>query len=445
MATRNVVHTIRHPDGAPWAGACVVFRLVNGGYTGAATYPADALYVSAGADGALVATLWINVESAVAARWRCTLPDGETFDFDVPAGDGAPVALSALRAAEPYVPATSLAMLLDDYYTEAETDALLAAVVAGVVIPDDVVRSDDPRLSDARAPTAHDHDGRYYTEAETDALLAALLADVAPSDDPRLSDARAPTAHATTHATGQPDALSAADIGAATAGDLTTHAGLTTAAHGGIVAATDARLTDARAPLAHHATHATGQADALAPADIGAALASDLTTHVGLTTAAHGGIVAATDARLSNARTPTAHKATHATGQPDALAPADIGAAAASHSHANDAWATRVQAVQALSDGAGSIAWDMAAGHTATLTIGGARTLANPTNLVNGASYVLRVTQDGVGGRTLAYGNAYKWTGGAAPVLSTAAGAVDVLTFVATGTVLYGAILKGFA
>ena len=35
----------------------------------------------------------------------------------------------------------------------------------------DVVRDDDPRLSDAREPTEHNHDGRYYTESEVDAAL----------------------------------------------------------------------------------------------------------------------------------------------------------------------------------------------------------------------------------------------------------------------------------
>ncbi len=96
-----------------------------------------------------------------------------------------------------------------------------------------------------------------------------------------------------------------------------------------------------------------------------------------------------------------------------------------------------------LIDGA-TINWDMKGARIRTVTLGGNRALANPTNKREGVYYVF-VTQDGAGGRTLSYGSDYKFRGGVAPVLSTAIGAVDMLIFVCDGTSLYGACSKEFS
>lgn len=98
-----------------------------------------------------------------------------------------------------------------------------------------------------------------------------------------------------------------------------------------------------------------------------------------------------------------------------------------------------------LTNGA-SIGWDLNTQQVATLTINtaGVHTLTNATNMVNGGTYVLIVKQDATGGRTLAYGGAYKWPGGSVPILSTVANSVDIITFVSDGTNMYGVIQKSF-
>ena len=82
----------------------------------------------------------------------------------------------------------------------------------------------------------------------------------------------------------------------------------------------------------------------------------------------------------------------------------------------------------ALTDGA-SIATDLSLGNNFSVTLGGNRTLANPTNIVAGQSGIIVLTQDGTGSRTLAYGSYFKFPAGTAPTLTTTAGAVDVLAY----------------
>lgn len=94
---------------------------------------------------------------------------------------------------------------------------------------------------------------------------------------------------------------------------------------------------------------------------------------------------------------------------------------------------------------ASSIAWDLSSNQVAQVTLGGSRALANPTNKVAGATYILIVKQDGSGSRTLSFGSDYKFPGGTAPTLSTGANDVDIIAFLSDGTNMYGSALLDFS
>ena len=84
--------------------------------------------------------------------------------------------------------------------------------------------------------------------------------------------------------------------------------------------------------------------------------------------------------------------------------------------------------VVGLTDGA-SIALTLSSGFDFSVTLAGDRTLANPTAVKVGQRGRIMITQDGTGTRTLAYETYYKFAAGTAPVLSTTAGAIDVLYY----------------
>jgi hypothetical protein len=85
-------------------------------------------------------------------------------------------------------------------------------------------------------------------------------------------------------------------------------------------------------------------------------------------------------------------------------------------------------AITALTDGA-TITPDFSAANNFSVTLGGNRTLANPTNITAGQSGIIVITQDGTGSRTLAFGSNWKFPNGTAPTLTTTASKVDVLAY----------------
>ena len=84
-----------------------------------------------------------------------------------------------------------------------------------------------------------------------------------------------------------------------------------------------------------------------------------------------------------------------------------------------------------LTDGS-TITVDFAVASHFTVTLGGNRTFGDPSNLSLsvGSSGSIFIVQDGTGSRTASFHSDYKFVGGTAPTLSTAANAVDRIDYV---------------
>lgn len=212
------------------------------------------------------------------------------------------------------------------------------------------ILGNDARLTDARAPTAHTHTasqisdgsviGKGIVVATDAAAVRTLLAlgtaatvntgtgatDVILGNDSRLTDARAPTAHnhtvsqlsdASTYGRSLIVAADAAAsrtlLGLGTAATANTGTGATN-----VILGNDARLTDARTPTTHsHTASQISDGTVIGRGIVVATDAATVRTLLGLGNTAtrnigttSGTVAAGDDSRLTDARAPTAH--THA-------------------------------------------------------------------------------------------------------------------------------------
>jgi len=84
------------------------------------------------------------------------------------------------------------------------------------------------------------------------------------------------------------------------------------------------------------------------------------------------------------------------------------------------------------------IDWNNSNIQSITLNNGGAMTLNTPTNPKTGATYILKLIQ-GASPSTITWtASIFKWPAATAPVLSTSAGQVDIVTLIYDGTNYYG-------
>lgn len=91
---------------------------------------------------------------------------------------------------------------------------------------------------------------------------------------------------------------------------------------------------------------------------------------------------------------------------------------------------------------ASNIATDLDDANNFKVTLGGNRVLDNPTNIVEGQSGSIFITQDGTGSRTLSYGSYWDFPAGITPTLSTAANSIDRLDYIVRTTTSIHAVLS---
>jgi len=99
----------------------------------------------------------------------------------------------------------------------------------------------------------------------------------------------------------------------------------------------------------------------------------------------------------------------------------------------------------ALSDGA-TISVDASLSNNFYVTLGGNRTLANPTNLSDGMILCFVLKQDGTGSRVITWGSKYKFPSDLTPTLSSGANDIDFMSayYDAAGDILICVINKDF-
>ena len=98
--------------------------------------------------------------------------------------------------------------------------------------------------------------------------------------------------------------------------------------------------------------------------------------------------------------------------------------------------------ISTLTDGA-TITPDFATANNFTVTLGGNRTIANPTNLTAGQSGSIFIVQDGTGSRTAAWGSYWDFAAGTAPTLTTNANGVDRVDYVVRSSTSIHAVFTG--
>lgn len=260
-------------------------------------------------------------------------------------------------------------------------------------------------------------DTNAYTDAEKSKLSAIAAGATANDSDAALRDR---STHTGTQAISTVTSLQAALDGKSDTGHG--HASATAGADGFISAADKAKL-DGVATGANAYVHPNHSGDVTSTGDGATAIAAGAVTNAKLANVATGTIKGRTTAGSGTPEDLTAAQARTVMAVPHLASP-------------NSFTAAQGTTPVTLTDAA-TIATDASLSNQFVVTLGGNRTLGAPTNLVAGRVYEWEIRQDATGSRTLAYASIFKFEGGTAPVLGTAANSSDIITARYNGTNLH--------
>ena len=332
-------------------------------------------------------------------------------------------------------------------------------------------QGNDSRLSDARTPTSHVHastDLNDFAEAVSDQVGTMVVNNTETGIAATYDDSSNTLNFAVSYGT-EPGTVSSSTSGAAGSNnsasrsdhshDLGSHSHSDsssggTIAHGSLTdkgtnthsqidsfisskaAVSGLASLDGNSLVAQNPANATATptASKIPIADSGGKLDGWITYGTSSGTSCQGN-----DSRLSDARTPSAHNQNASTIQAGTFPSGTFTFETVALTKSSSC------SVSTLTDGE-TITPNFADANLFSITLGGNRTLANPTNMTVGQTGVIFIVQDGSGSRTLAYGNYYDFPGGIAPVLSTAASSVDLLSFIVrSSTSICCQLVKAFS
>lgn len=93
--------------------------------------------------------------------------------------------------------------------------------------------------------------------------------------------------------------------------------------------------------------------------------------------------------------------------------------------------------------GGGTATLDLATGNEHRITMPSGNITIALSNATNGQKFIISVTQDGTGSRTVTWFTTIKWAGGSAPTLTTTANKRDTFGFICTGSGTYDGFVIG--